>query len=270
MNSQEIPKIEIQLNPNGVVAPAQQASVVCREVVDFYFTALSKADLSKQPEPPDAPEGTAFRFNVSATDLDAEKREKLHKNWILSKAFQDLMRGLRASLEEAFFFVELLAAGQLRAPSDGTLNEILRPYRDRAAGMRFPALLEAVNKRLIKPLEFVEAYKSMQSARNCLEHRGGIVGLPDVQADGRLVLEFPKLKIFIERNGDEVDVHNGMEVEGGEVLQVRIGIQRREYALGEQLAISAADFDQIAFACWQFAEWLGANLPKSAPEAATS
>lgn len=71
------------------------------------------------------------------------------------------MRGVRASLEEAYFFIQLATAGSIRVESDGTLEEILQPFRKRAADMNFPMLLEAVNARLDKPLFFAEAYQSM-------------------------------------------------------------------------------------------------------------
>src|SRR5258706_2994483 len=170
------PRIELQLHPDGVAAPAHIAAQTCREIVDFYFAALATADLSKNPP---APEGTFFRFGFSGPELSTTDRRSLHENWLLAKVFQDLMRGVRASLEEAFFFTELIAAGTITAQSSSTLDEILAPFRKKAADLRFPPLLAEVNKRLERPLEFTDAYQSMQAARNCLEHRAGIVAKSD-------------------------------------------------------------------------------------------
>jgi hypothetical protein len=104
-------------------------------------------------------------MGFNTPDINADERRALHETWILSKAFQDLMRGVRASLEEAYFATELLAAGQITTATSTTLEDLLRPYRDKAAGMKFPPLLSAVNARLEKPLEFSEAYRSMQAAK---------------------------------------------------------------------------------------------------------
>jgi hypothetical protein len=174
-------KIEVQLHPDGVAAPAQIAAQTCREIVDFYFAALATADLSKKPP---APEGTFFRFDFSGPELSATDRRSLHENWILAKVFQELMRGVRASLEEAFFFTELISAGTLTAQSSSTLDEILAPFRKKAADLKFPPLLAEVNTRLERPLEFTDAYQSMQAARNCLEHRAGIVSKSDAGPGG--------------------------------------------------------------------------------------
>jgi hypothetical protein len=166
------PRIELQLNPDGVAAPAQTAAVTCREIADLYFEALAKANLSKKPP---RPEGSFFRFEASFPEMIASERRAVHESWILARVFQDLMRGVRASLEEAYLFIELLTAGTIRAGSSGTLDEVLAPYRKRASDLEFPRLLDYVNSRLEQPLDFTDAYRSMQAARNCLEHRGGVV-----------------------------------------------------------------------------------------------
>lgn len=161
--------LRLTLHPDGVAAPALQAAANCREVIDFYFNALNQADLSRSPEVAQGP-GPFFRFQFNGPNLTTEQRRRFHETWILAKAFQDLMRGVRTSLEEAYFFIQLVDEGTLQIKTDSTLEEILRPYRKKAARMKFPQLLEAVNPRLDKPLAFAEAYQSLQDARNCLEH----------------------------------------------------------------------------------------------------
>ncbi|MGA7714550.1 hypothetical protein [Bradyrhizobium sp.] len=168
----------VQLNPDGVAAPTQQAATVCREIVDLYFKALSDTDLSKPPTPvADA----FFRFGFKSLDVSASDRRSLHESWMLAKVFQELVRAIRASLEEAYFFTELAAVERMSVNSSTTFDEVLAPYRERAQEMNFPTLLAAVNLRLEKPLEFADAYRSMQAARNCFEHRNGIVGRRDAQ-----------------------------------------------------------------------------------------
>lgn len=253
------PKIELQLHPDGVAAPAQTAALTCREIVDFYFAALATADLSKKPP---APANTFFRFDFSGPELSATDRRSLHENWILVKVFQDLMRGVRASLEEAYFFTELISAGTITTRSSSTLDEILAPFRKKAADLKFPPLLAELNKRLERPLEFTDSYQSMQAARNCLEHRGGIVGKSDAGPAGIMELRFPRLKFFIVHEGNEVNVHEGMAVEAGTEIFTRLEVRIRKFNVGERLTITAADFDEIAFACFHFASQLAQLLPK--------
>jgi hypothetical protein len=68
--------------------------------------------------------------------------------------------------------------------------------------------------------------------------------------------------VFVARNNEEVEVQPDMVFEGGEAIAIRIDVRKREFALGERFSISAADFDEIAFACSQFATELGQGLSK--------
>lgn len=261
---QKNPQWVVQLNPNGVAYPAQRAAEVCKEVVDLYFAALAKQDLSKKP---DSAVAKFTNFGFVGNNLTAEQRRSLHENWILSKAFQDLMRGVRLSLEEAYFSCELLSAGTIAARSNSTLEEVLQPFRKRANDLNFPELLKAVNLRLEKPLEFSEAYQSMQAARNCLEHRNGRVGTSDLNADGRMVLQFPRFMMFVERDGRTFEIDGPFHVEAGEAISVKIELRRREFRLGSALVLTAQDFDEISFACHQFGALLAGRLPKPSNDA---
>jgi hypothetical protein len=141
------------------------------------------------------------------------------------------------------------------------------PFLKRAAKKNFPDLLEEVNSRLQKPLEFADAYRSLQNARNCLEHRGGIVGKSDIGIDGNMELSFPRMKLFYHRRGEEIEVEVGATVnaEDGEAevtLLMRLETRLRRYGLGERLNLTVGDFNEIAFACYHFGSQLATGLPK--------
>ena len=252
--------IQLTLRADGVAAPAHRAAAICREVVDLYFDALSKTDLS---QPPSAPGDAFFRFNIRGPELSTEERRGAHERWVLIKAFQDLMRGVRGSLEEAYFFIALLREGRIRAPTSATLEDILAPYRAKAQAMNFPNLMEHVNRGLEKPVPFAEAYGSLQSARNCLEHRDGIIGRRDVDAAGILKISVPRAKIFVEQSGSEVEVYRNFYAEEDTIIQMRMETRDLIFRLGEPLKISARDFDDIAFACANFGTMLANQLPKA-------
>ncbi|MBW7965543.1 hypothetical protein [Bradyrhizobium sp. BR 10261] len=74
-------------------------------------------------------------------------------------------------------------------------------------------LMEHVNRGLENPVPFAEAYGSLQSARNCLEHRDGIVGWRDVDAAGVLKISMPRAKVFVEQGGVEVEVYKNFFAE---------------------------------------------------------
>jgi hypothetical protein len=250
--------IVLTLHPDAVQAPAHRAAAMCKEVVNLYFAALSNADLAN---PPPEPQGTFFSLQISQT-LSAEERRRQHEHWILAKAFQDLVRGVRGSLEKAYFFIELISAGHFIAECDSTLDELLAPFQTKAKKMNFPDLMGHVNQKLETPLAFAEAYSSMQAARNCFEHRDGIVGWRDVDEDGVLRLNFPRLKFFVKQGDKEIEIYKDFKAEAEMVIQIKMDVRERVFRFGEPLKIDAADFNDIAFSCLQFGTALAVQLPK--------
>jgi hypothetical protein len=164
-------------------------------------------------------------------------------------------------------FIQLLGLEGYQAPTSGSVDDILRPFRERAVKMKFPDLLEEVNKGIEKPLEFATAYQSMQDARNCLEHRDGIVGRIDAKSNGKMVLQFPRIMMYVERNGERLEVDPNFQVEAGEWIHATMVLRKREYDIGQRLTLTASDFEEISFACSNFGSQLALNLPKKLPPA---
>jgi len=97
------PEIKLKLNPGRLAAIIDSAVTSSTEIVNFHFNALSTADLSSAAEPPNV------RFRFSGPNMSAENRRAMHESWILAKAFQDLLRAVRYSLEETYLFISILA-----------------------------------------------------------------------------------------------------------------------------------------------------------------
>jgi len=185
---------------------------------------------------------------------------------MLAKAFQELLRAVRHALEEAHVFVALLT-GRHQIKSSATLSEFLSRLKKRATNLNFSDLLDAVNNRLDPKIDFSASYISLQFARNCLEHRDGIVSKIDTRGGERFRLSVPRVKIFYLRHCAEVEIEPGHIVEPGddrsevEVL-MRLEIRERSIALGERLSFTLAEFNEIAFACHFLGQQLSAKLPQ--------
>ena len=124
-----IPTIHLDLSPAAVAPLAHAAAILSQEVVNLYFDALAKADLSKILP---AVGRKIVRHNISDLKIDRVERRRRHENWTLAKAFQDLLRGVRESLEQAYLVTEI-AWKHHRVKSDSTLYEFITPFKDRAA-----------------------------------------------------------------------------------------------------------------------------------------
>jgi hypothetical protein len=106
----------------------------------------------------------------------------------------------------------------------------------------------------------------MQDVRNCLEHRDGIVGDADVETNSATMkLRLPRLKVYVERAGEEVEVAAGTRVQRGENIIVSTTFREREWQLGSRVTFSPEEFQEIALACWHFANDIGTKLPDVKP-----
>src|SRR5581483_7722019 len=127
----ETRQLELQINSARLASIIDEAVVASSEIVNFHFNALVGAVLAHSAEGADA------KFLVRGPEISAADRRSLHESWILERAFQELLRAVRHSLEEAYVFVMLLTK-QHRIKSSATLSEFLDPLRKQAAALRFP------------------------------------------------------------------------------------------------------------------------------------
>lgn len=254
------PRIFLELKPVRLAAIIDHAVVASSEVVNFHLGKMADANFD---EPAQA-ENLRYRF--STPPIGADERKAMHENWILAKAFQEVLRAVRHSLEEAYVYLELLT-NEHRVKSRSSLSDFLKPFISRAAGLKFPKLLDAVNNKLEPKIEFAQAYRSLQKARNCLEHRGGIVSEIDTHNEPHLELIVPGLKLFYMRGATEVELEIGQRVDAGDgqpdvQVLMKLGMKKRKFELGQRITFSAAEFNEIAFACHFLGQQLATRLPK--------
>lgn len=252
--------VQVTLNGQGVVAPVYRAVRDSLEVLSFALDTFEKADLAKVPPIP----GGMMGFGLSSQDpVDLTERKATYTNWLLSKAFQDLARSVNEALQEAYFYVEMLAQPG-GTTTWGEFQGLMNGIRTTANKMHFQELLSHVGNRLNTPLNFGEQYISLQKVRNCLEHRAGVVSERDLDANGKLKLRFPTYEVFIKKDdGTEVIIAQQEEifVEAGQGIGFRIGRIEKEHTLGERVVLTPFDFVRIAQGCLAFCADLGGKLP---------
>jgi hypothetical protein len=193
------PIARLELDPAKIRHVIDSAVVVTTEVVNFNFRSLESANALEADELSDPP-----LFTFQAGNLTDEQRRSAIENWVLAKAFQELLRAVRHALEIAHVFTSLLGKSHA-VRSDTVVADFLRPFEAKAASLRFPQLLDDVNERLATKLAFASSYRSLQSARNCLEHRAGIVGLPETRGTEHFEFSVPRMKVFYLLIGSEVE-----------------------------------------------------------------
>jgi hypothetical protein len=258
--TKENPKLHLELNPNRLSEIIGSAVFASTEVVNLHFNALSDDNLNGTLE------GSGIIFKFKGPELTPDQRRAMHESWILGKAFQELLRAVRHALEEAHVMAALLTK-EHKIRSNVTFEDFLKPFQGKAAGLSFPKLLAAVNELLDPKLDFSESYKSLQTARNCLEHRAGIVSKIETKGDVEFILNIPRVKIFYLRGRDEIEIAAGERVDAGDgrpevEILMRFEVRQKSITVGERLAFTLTEFNEVAFACNFLGQQLATRLPK--------
>lgn len=255
----------VTINVETVRDRSARAAAIAERVV---FTCLRELQDDELEEPTCTLQDGFFHVGLGEFHATQDERRAIYSQWLVAKGFQDILRGMRESLEEAYFVCELLALSCKPLPM--AFPEIIDRTRLKASKAKLPQLLKLVNERLVEPLEFSEALTSLQSARNCLEHRRGVVGQTDVNDDGKFILQIPTVAMWVKRLSGEEELLTPANafLEAGEGVMMRLATERRELVLGETLTITRDEFLHVALAGMQFGQTLVQRLPEPAGGAA--
>lgn len=260
-------RLEVRLDPNGVLAPTARVLATASHVVSSSIAALSAAPL--------ADAGCSIAgFGLSFPDPFSSREERLlaYQSWLLAKGFQDLVRGVRETLEEAAFYCDMVDYLPVRV-SPKEFDRYVAKVKRNNGYLNNPKLLQKIQARLVSPLSFSAEMNTLIKIRNCLEHRGGRVGREDVDdSSDKLSVSYPRPKIFYMKGAEEVEIRVGEIIDThdpngklpkGSTVQVYFthAVRQKEYNLGDQIVITPEEFSDIVFACYFFAADLVGKLP---------
>jgi len=98
------------------------------------------------------------------------------------------------------------------------------------------------------PPELTPHVISLYAARNCLSHRLGVVGHPDLKTstDLGLVLRWRQLRLSIGEGEVARTLVKGSRVKAGETIKTEILDVERTIPLGERLTISSQEYVEMA------------------------
>jgi len=257
--------LTINLNRAAVSGPALSALRVAGGAVIVSLNALEAQDL-RGPVVIRAP---GLSFQAEPAVANDESRKATYRAWLLAKGFQDLTRGIRESLEAAHVWIDWIELHGKPLPARG-VAEIEADLKDVANRKNFPDLLNRVNAGLSSPLQWEEAFLSMQKARNCLEHRAGTVHQQKDAGAGNPVLRLsiPRLQIVVQDGEREIELVPNLIVENGGHVAIKPTFRIHEFPVGSEIRFSADDFGEIAFACWLMSQELVGKLPNPPANAA--
>jgi len=245
----------MQLVPaSAALAIAVQRSV---QLVAFGLRAADKLT-SHDPNVPNAVVQIGIE-KAHRRSLRAIRAE--HKRWIIANGLRDCVESLGVVLEAARLEATLWdLGGTITARDDGRLsvatsvvpedwNRRIVAMRGRFDRMPLPNKIDHLERHLqvCRP-SLTEAILSISAARNCLAHRGGIVGPEDVTPDNNsLVVKWRRFLIEGKTPGRRRRVVRlGERLEAETLVSIRqVGAARR-FRLGRRISLSARDYVEIA------------------------
>lgn len=258
------PLVTIKIDARGVGNPAQLAAKEVHDIFAIAYPALGAANFGKVA--PLADEAVHMQMEVLGRPPGDERTSVMRR--LIAMCISDLSRSIRQTLEDASAHAELLhARPELFRPADDRGSEDERAQAifaaverfkaealAKAQAMRYPQLLEKVQKELATPLQWAPELTSFQKVRNCLEHRGGIVGVQDIGDSGALVLSLPYLKAeLVGLDGSRLPLRTGMPLNNASAMHFSVAVRQHTFKLGESLVVEPKQIGEIAFAIWLFA-----------------
>ena len=248
----------IIFNPDEVVKPLYGVLEECHTSIIF---GLQTIELVNEIPTDFIIEDGFFSLKIGQEDEDIFIKKQKYKAWLIKKGFEDLVKGLEYTLREAYLYVSVFSkSAGLKTGQE--FNEYFSKIRKKSLSMNIPNMMDEIESYLEKPWSYKKQILSINKARNCLVHRGGLVMEKDINDEiGRcLKLEWVKLKLFYEKEGEEI------EIVGKTVVDAAIKLKREDNAIsfvqGERIILDYKKFNEFVVTCFHFGLDLVACLPK--------
>jgi len=132
--------------------------------------------------------------------------------------------------------------------------------------MRFPVLIEFVEKYIGHPLPYREEIISINKIRNRLVHREGLVSDIDIRnkSNEELEMKWISLKWYTKINEVLTEITYDLRKEGLNVnnLTYKVVDNKKTFKLGQKITIDINEFNGIAYTCAEFAQYIYSSMPK--------
>ena len=231
--------ITVTLDTNAVGHPARFAA---KECTDIFAVAHAALQTVKQSEIPRVA-GETIHHQMKIEGRTEDQQLEAYNRRLSAMCISDLSRGIRATMEAAASHIDFLAidpndlAGETIEDIQSAANVRLAKFLAAAQALSYPPLLEKVQAGLRAPLTWAPELVSFQKVRNCLEHRGGIVGERDLDDDGVLTLQLPYLHLeLVDPDGNVGPIEFGVVIAKASKVQIRVATRTQTFGIGDAVA----------------------------------
>lgn len=174
--------------------------------------------------------------------------------WVIGNGLRDII-DCTSSL-----ITEIYAANLIATKMNATPAEVFRKEVDKFSkkAIRDQAYLLCMSVGIDN--KYGDIFESWRRARNCLAHRLGIVGRPDIDSSGYLIIKWVAMRLVAlnEDGNKEFNLSDGIAGPFGADTELRLRFNpvEKRFGFGDQIAFTTTELAEICFA----ANWLGNKL----------
>lgn len=215
-----------------------------------------------------------IQYAQTLQELSASFADTFHRdflNWVVANGLREMIEGLDVFLADLFLL--FLVAN----PKNNNLSqERRRKICTKFEHQGFSSKLAELEKRYDLQTGMARYFRSLNQARNCLSHRGGVVGEVDCDSDGHLHLEWLGIDAFYtEEDGTihfvTLDTLGPIDTSGWSGDKAELTFEMKDRSLkfenGSRIEIAPRELQEICamgtFTCLKlhqlFVNWLIRN-----------
>ncbi len=258
VRSQTMTAAELNLHVNLDGLPSRMQGVL-KAATNLVAIGLNSTT-SITPESfviPDLPMHHRYDSNNQWT-LDAAK--SIWEYWILRNGFRDIAEATSGLLEEIQRVLSYWQLSFLQSERGELLgddwNELVVKKGRQFHKRTLPQKIEFFEKQyqFSVDLDLLRQVLSINAARNCFVHRGGVVAAEDAGFSGVLDLEWSALVALAIVDGKEQEVHPPQIFEGGTKIGVATRPRSKRVPIVESLEVNATEFAQMGWTLYIFSQ----------------
>lgn len=233
--------------------------------VTLIYSAVDEYDANfSKPLPTDS-------FPIGVYDgqprLPIVDQKEAATEWILTKAFEELVYGLIKSFKETYRYLSYydLSQKQDKTMTKGGIEKELERIEKELEEFHFPTFIQKIELLLNRQLPLKEEILSINQIRKCLIHRFGRVGDIDVKysKNNDLRLKWISLRFWTTINNIKTEVTYDLRKDRITVNELSSELIKNEkiFELGEEISIDINEFNGIAYTCAKFVEQVLNSIP---------
>ena len=207
------------------------------------------------------------RFVIASNHvLHFEEAKEKFQQWCLKNSFRDCVENISLFLDECHFVCELLAARKNDKVIAEDFTKIVGSSRKKFHREGLPKKIKILhnNFNICSPLE--EHVISLNTVRNCLVHRNGIVRQDDLNTKTELVAKFRELQIIaVSPDKANIDILTCPTVlEEGYKVCIKTEDIEIHFKLGESINFRPKEHANTVFTFYMFAVDIYKSIYKNA------